>query len=76
MTSTLNVPSDGVVIRNEGSAPAALALRRFGASFDPLPDSAASHSENVLSLPADAAQIPWQLQLVSATRLSVCGLLA
>jgi hypothetical protein len=76
MTSTLNVPSDGVVIRNEGSAPAALALRRFGATFDPLPDSAASHSENVLSLPADAAQIPWQLQLVSATRLSVCGLLA
>jgi len=75
MTTDLTLPSGGVVIHNEGPAPAALALKRFGETFDPLPAQAAPHSVGVLSLPSDAAQIPWQLQLASMSQLSICGLL-
>jgi hypothetical protein len=74
MVADLTLPSSGVIVRNEGSTPVALALRRFGEDFDPLPGSAAPHSQGVLSLPSDAAPVAWQLQLASTSRLVVCRL--
>lgn len=73
LTAELTLPSGGVVIRDEGSTPASLALKRFGDSFDPLSSAAVAHSEGLLSLPLDAAAVAWQLQATSASRLSVCG---
>ena len=75
MTSMLTLPTSGLLIRNEGPAPAALAAKRFGESFNPLPTPVAAHSEDVLSKLVDhAPQVPWQLQLTSSSRLSLCGL--
>lgn len=75
MTVALTLPSGGVVIRNEGTAPASLALKRFGESFVSLPNQAAPRSIGVLSLPPDEAPNLWQLQMASSSRLSVCGLI-
>jgi hypothetical protein len=73
VSATLALPSAGVLIRNEGSTSTVLALRRFGENFDPLPSSVAAHSQDVLSLPSDAAPVAWQLQLGSTSPLSICG---
>jgi hypothetical protein len=74
MTATLTLPSSGVAIYNEGTAPATLGLKRFGDSYVPLATPAASHSAGVLSLPTDSAPNRWQLQATASTPLSVCGL--
>jgi hypothetical protein len=75
ITATLILPRAGVLIRNGGSTPTALALRRFGENFDSLPSSIAPHSQGVLSLPSDAAPVAWQLQVASTSPVSICGLL-
>jgi hypothetical protein len=75
MTAAFTLPAGGVVIHNQGSAPASLALRRFGEVFDQIPSQAGPHSVAVLSPPSDATQVPWQLQVASASRFSICGLL-
>ncbi len=74
MNATLALPRGGVLVENEGATAATLSLKRFGDSFNALPVAAAPHSQNVLSLPVDTAEIPWQLQLISSSGLSVCGL--
>jgi hypothetical protein len=73
MVADLALPSGGVVILNEGPAPAALALRRFGETFYPIPSQVTPRSAWVLSLPLDRAPVAWQLQLASTSRLSICG---
>lgn len=75
MTATLALPAAGLLIRDEGPAPTALALKRFGEGFTALPASVAAHSAEVLAVPADhAAHVPWQLQLASSSPLSLCSL--
>ena len=76
MSLTLSLPGGGVLMRDEGSGRATLALRRFSEAFRPLPGVVAAHSQRVLSLPSDddVAQVPWRLRLASVSRLSVCGL--
>jgi hypothetical protein len=69
----LTLPSGGVVIRDEGAASASLALRRFGDSFDAIAQPAAAHSAQLLTVPADAAGVPWQLQLASTSPISLCA---
>lgn len=74
MTVDLALPAGGAVIRNEGSAPVSLGLRRFGEGFVPIASQAATpHSVNVLSLPPDRAPNAWQLQVTSSSPVAVCG---
>jgi hypothetical protein len=75
MTGVLTLPTGGVTVRDEGPGPASLALRRFGETFDPLPSAVGPRSASLLSIPADSAQVSWQLQVMSASPLSICGLL-
>jgi hypothetical protein len=72
-TANVELPPGAVVIRDEGSSPASVALRRFGESFDPLSTGAAPHSAALLSMPRDSASVPWQMQVVSSSQLSLCG---
>lgn len=76
MSSTLTLPRSGVLIRNEGADTVTLALKRFGESFVQLTSVVDPHSQGVLSPFPDSAtaRVPWQLQLSSASRISVCGL--
>lgn len=73
MTAALMLPVGGVVIRNEGSAPASLALRRFGDRFVPISSQAMPHGAGVLSLSPDGTRNLWQLQVGSSSQLAVCG---
>jgi hypothetical protein len=74
MTSEISLQRGGVLIHDSGSAPISLALRRFGDSFDALAEPVTAHSTVAVSLPADAAGKPWELQLTSSSQLSICGL--
>lgn len=74
LTAVFVLPPGGVAIHDEGNTPTSLALRRFGDVFDPLSSTVAGRSVAALSLPADSSATPWQLQVVTASRLSVCGI--
>jgi hypothetical protein len=74
MTTDMTLPRSGVVIRNEGTSPATLALRRFGETFDPVSGQVAPQSLGMLSLPPDRAPSPWQLQISTTSTIFVCGL--
>ncbi len=78
MNATLVLPASGLAIRDEGSAPASFALKRFGEAFVSLPIHIDPRSAGVLSMPADPAdaRVPWQLQLVSSSPLTLCGVAA
>lgn len=77
MSITLILPAGGLLIRDKGTAVAALAVRRFGEVFSPLPTTVAPHGESVLSpLPDRAPQIPWKLRLTSTSTVSLCGVSA
>lgn len=74
LTAALTLPAGGVVIRNEGSAPASLALKRFGEGFAPLAGAVRPHTSVKLMLARDAAPEPWHLQVVSSSsELVICG---
>jgi len=75
MVVALTLPSGGVTLRDQGSQPTSLALRRFGETFDPLAGVVSPRSAALLSLPQDAASVAWQLQVVSNSPVEVCGLL-
>jgi hypothetical protein len=75
MTGAFVLPSGGVALRDEGAASASLSVRRFGEAFDPLPSQVGPRSAAVLAIPPDSAAVAWQLQIVSASALEVCGLL-
>jgi hypothetical protein len=72
MIADLTLPSGGVVIHDEGAAPATLALKRFGETFDSVSGQVTSHSVGVLSPSPDGAPNPWQLQIASSSMLIVC----
>jgi hypothetical protein len=74
LVAKLTVPARGVIIHNDGAGPALLAMKRFGEAFDPLPASAPPHSDSRLLPPSDAAVAPWQLQVTSTSRLSICAI--
>jgi hypothetical protein len=76
MIAQLTLPSGGVEIRNRGAGPASAALKRFGDAFVQLGGSVAPHKRVALSIPSDADQLQWALQLTSSSPLSVCGLVA
>jgi hypothetical protein len=76
MTATLSLPSGGVTVADSGIGSATASLSRFGETFVPLSTSVPPHSRVALSIPPDAAQLPWTLQLTSSSPLSVCGLVA
>ncbi|HUB35877.1 MAG TPA: hypothetical protein VL972_03570 [Solirubrobacteraceae bacterium] len=74
MVAELALPSGGITINNLGSAPASIALKRFGETFDPVSTPAAPHAVSKLVLPTDRASTGWQAQLVSSAQLATCGL--
>jgi hypothetical protein len=74
MGAILVLPHGGVGIGDHGVAEASLAYRRFGEAFDPSPVTVAPHSETELTFAADAATVPWQLQVSSTSPLVLCGL--
>jgi hypothetical protein len=74
LNAQLSLPLSGVVLRDEGSAPVSLALRRFGPSFQPLQQVLAGRSSSSLTLPRDASGAPWRLQLSTTSPVSVCEL--
>jgi hypothetical protein len=74
MTATLTLPRGGVAIHDLGAGLASAALRRFGETFVPLSTSVSPHGAVALSLPPDAAHLPWRLELASSSTLATCGL--
>jgi hypothetical protein len=74
MSGVFTLPTGGVVIRDQGSAPVSLAARRFGETFIALPSPLNARSSTVVSIPPDAAQVPWQLQIATTSSPSICGL--
>ncbi len=76
MTTVLVLPRGGVAIRDRGSATASAAVKRFGDMFSTLATPVPPHDTATLSIPADRVRVPWQLQLGSASPLSVCGVIA
>lgn len=75
MIGVLTLPSGGVTIRDQGAGPVSLALKRFGDTFDPVPNTMTSHGAMELSISPDAAAVSWQLQVTSNSSLLICGLL-
>ena len=75
MIAILTVPDGGVAIRNQGDSPASLAFRRFGEPFDGSAETVVPHGAGVLAPVPDGSPAPWQLQVTSMSRLSMCGLL-
>ncbi len=74
VTAVLALPGTGLQIRNRGTAPIALAVRRFGDSFVALGGAVPAHTAAALTPAPDAASaVPWQLQLSSSSALTACG---
>jgi hypothetical protein len=76
MAAALTLPVGGVTVANLGTSSALTSIKRFGESFIPLSPAVGPHSRVALPIPPDATQDPWELQLTSASSLSVCGLVA
>lgn len=74
MTADLALHSGAVAIRDQGSAAASLAIRRFSDNFDQLAAPLTGHTGDALTLLSDSSSVPWQLQVISASPISVCGL--
>ena len=74
MTGAFALPPGGVAIDNRGGAPATLAVRRFGETFIALPAPVPPRARFALTTAPDAASLPWQLQIASASPLVLCGL--
>jgi hypothetical protein len=74
VNTVITLPKGGVAISNRGAGIITLALRRFGETFDVLPSTVGSRSGVAMSMPPDASVMPWQLQLNTTSRMSVCGL--
>jgi hypothetical protein len=72
MSGVFTLPAGGVLIRNQGSAPVSFAAKRFGETFIPLPDPLNARSLTVVSIPLDATQVPWQLQVTTASPFLIC----
>ena len=70
----VTLPPGGAVLRDRGSAPAPIDLRRYATANAPVqlgnlgPGRAA-----VLAIPTDGSQVPWQLQVPAGAQLDVCG---
>jgi hypothetical protein len=73
MTGVLSLPRRGVVLANRGRSAAGVGVRRFGDGFIAVAGTLGAHAVARLALVADTARHPWQLQLLSAARVLVCG---
>jgi hypothetical protein len=73
VSAVVTVTLGGVAIDDRGASGTALALRRFGEAFDPVPSTVAAGSDVAFSMPPDANATPWQLQLNTAATVSICG---
>lgn len=74
MTIVVALARQGVLVENHGRAGASFAARRFGGSFLPLAGSGAPGGDDELSVSPDASPVPWQIQLISQSSLSLCRL--
>ncbi len=72
-TVIVTLPGGAAQLRDLGGTGAAIGLRRFGEAIVALPEMPA-HSSRIVALPADAAGVPWQLQLASTSPTQLCGL--
>jgi hypothetical protein len=70
----VTLPPDGAILRNSGSGPVAIDLRRYATSQAPvdLGDLAPGEAA-ALAIPTDRSQVPWQLPVPADARLDVCG---
>jgi hypothetical protein len=73
LTAVLTLPRGGVVIHDLGKGAVSLALARFGSAFLPIPGAVPAGGSAALTLPPDRDNTPWQLRVVAASPLSVCG---
>lgn len=68
------LPPDGVVLRNRGSGPAAIALSRYSTGPPPVKLGKLAPGEAAgIAIPADRSRVPWQLPVPAGARLDVCG---
>jgi hypothetical protein len=74
MTSVLTLPPGGVLIRDEGTAQATVAAKRFADAFAPIAHTA-SRGLTTITASRDASSIRWQLQVSSSSPLRLCALL-
>ena len=65
-------PGSATLLRTGKGATAHIRLRRFGDLFSVGAGQVSPGASGTLSLPADAAPDPWQVQAVSNSRLVVC----
>lgn len=75
MNAELVLPASGLIVRDEGSAPTALAARRFSETFSPLTAHIDLHDSATISVRPDAQEprIPWLLRLASSSPLTLCA---
>jgi hypothetical protein len=69
---SVTIPPRGVTVSVHGG-PAALAIRRFAAEFEPLGTIAAGRT-GIIRISPDLATEPWHLRIMPAGRAVVCGL--
>jgi hypothetical protein len=75
MVVTLVLPTGGAIIRDRGASAISLATRRFGETFHRLSGPVSPHGGALLSISADSAPVPWQLQITSSAAVETCGVL-
>jgi hypothetical protein len=74
LTGAFTLPEGGVAVHVRAPGAASLAVRRFGETFNPLGGPVTSRSPARVATAADAAEVPWQLQITSSSAVSLCGL--
>lgn len=71
----LEVPRSGLLLRAEDGQPVELTARRFATRYPRQPLGVLQGgTSTVLRIPTDAAPQPWHVQLMSAGRVTACGL--
>ena len=72
--AAVTLPPGGVILRGAGSAPAAVALRRYATTETPVDlGKLADGRAAALAIPPDRSDVPWQVQPPAAGALEVCG---
>ena len=76
LIATFNLRRGGTSISNLGSAPAAVAFRRFGDAFHPVAPVIASRGVVTLAVATDSAATSWEAQVTSPSAVRACRLTA
>jgi hypothetical protein len=69
--AALALPPGGATL--ESTAPAELSLRRWASDFSVELKPLEPGSPQALTIPADAARVPWRLRIEGGGKVSVCG---